>query len=143
MLRYSELTPYFDERFVNYGCNKVQFIDLLRNMGYRFYILTQSFAMDIAHHEYTRHQQPILSSSPLRNAYIRSLHQGDRPLMQLACFEFMSKLDSKFAFIPKTRFCYQHQRVTYSFPQLKSSVCNKQTRIWTPNTWQLSGDLMA
>ena len=59
MLRYSELTPYFDERFVNYGCNKVQFIDLLRNMGYRFYILTQSFAMDIAHHEYTPISSPF------------------------------------------------------------------------------------
>ena len=47
--------------------------------------------------------------------------------MQLACFKFMSKLDSKFAFISKTRFCYHEQRVIYSFPQLKSSVCNKQT----------------
>ena len=59
MIRYSESTPYFDERFVNYGCNKVQFIDLLRNMGYRFYILTQSFAMDVAHHEYTRSKRLI------------------------------------------------------------------------------------
>lgn len=33
MLRYLPSTPYFDERFVDYGCNKVQFIDYLRNTG--------------------------------------------------------------------------------------------------------------
>ena len=61
LLRFTRHTILFDERFVNYGCNKVQFIDHLRNagifgvvlwiVGYRFYILTQSFAMDIVHHE--------------------------------------------------------------------------------------------
>ena len=63
--------------------------------------------------------------------------------MQLACFEFMSKLDSKFALISKTRFCHQHQRATYSFPQLKSIVCNKQTSRSILNTWQRSDDLKA
>ena len=41
----------FDERFVNYGCNKVQYVDLLRVSGYQFYLFTQTFAMDIVHHE--------------------------------------------------------------------------------------------
>lgn len=31
MLRYLPSTPLFDERFVDYGCNKVQYIDNLRN----------------------------------------------------------------------------------------------------------------
>ena len=35
MMRYLPSTPLFDERFVDYGCNKVQFIDRLRNMGRR------------------------------------------------------------------------------------------------------------
>lgn len=51
MQRYSETTIFFDERFVNYGCNKVQYIDHLRHRSYAFYILTQSFAMDVVHHE--------------------------------------------------------------------------------------------
>lgn len=33
MMRYLPSTPLFDERFVDYGCNKVQYIDRLRNMG--------------------------------------------------------------------------------------------------------------
>lgn len=33
MIRYLPTTPLFDERFVDYGCNKVQYIDNLRNQG--------------------------------------------------------------------------------------------------------------
>ena len=51
MVRYTESTVLFDERFVDYGCNKVQYIDNLRNIGYQFYLLTQAFAMDVIHHE--------------------------------------------------------------------------------------------
>ena len=51
MLRNSENTPLFDERFVNYGYNKVQLIEHLRAAGYQFYILTQAFAIDIPHEE--------------------------------------------------------------------------------------------
>lgn len=54
MVRYTESTVLFDERFVDYGCNKVQYIDHLRNIGYRFYLLTQAFAMDVIHHEWAR-----------------------------------------------------------------------------------------
>lgn len=60
--RYSKSTIFYDERFINYGCNKVQLVDHLRHfgmgaflgmsiIGYKFYILTNSFAMDIVHHE--------------------------------------------------------------------------------------------
>ena len=52
MFRYTKNTLLFDERFVDYGCNKVQYIEHLRLTGKRFYVLTTSFAMDIAHHEY-------------------------------------------------------------------------------------------
>ena len=51
LLRYSPDTLLFDERFINYGCNKVQFVDQLRLMGYDFYLLSTSFSMDLVHHE--------------------------------------------------------------------------------------------
>ena len=51
VLKYDPEMDLFDERFVNYGCNKVQYVDLLRLKGFDFYLLTQSFAMDIVHHE--------------------------------------------------------------------------------------------
>lgn len=51
LLRRLETTPLFYERFVNYGYNKVQLIEHLRAAGYQFYILLQSFAMDLPHVE--------------------------------------------------------------------------------------------
>ena len=47
----ADSTPLFEERFVNYGYNKVQLIEHLRSAGYTFYILTQAFAMDVPHEE--------------------------------------------------------------------------------------------
>lgn len=41
--------PMFDERFINYGYNKVQWLEHLRYMGYDFQILTNGFAVDIPH----------------------------------------------------------------------------------------------
>ena len=42
----------FDERFINYGFNKVQWIEYLRYLGYEYYILSRSFAFDIPHAPY-------------------------------------------------------------------------------------------
>lgn len=50
-MRYYDNMTLFDERFVDYGCNKVQWVDQLRLMGYEFYLLGRAFMMDIAHHE--------------------------------------------------------------------------------------------
>ena len=51
----------FNPSFVNYGCNKVQFIEHLRATGkfeasilcidHSFYLLNNAFATDISHHE--------------------------------------------------------------------------------------------
>ena len=41
--------PQFDEDFVDYGYNKVQWLEHLRYMGYDFQILTNGFAVDIPH----------------------------------------------------------------------------------------------
>ncbi|KAK8806284.1 hypothetical protein WA171_007368 [Blastocystis sp. BT1] len=49
MVRRSETLPLFDERFINYGFNKVQWIEYLRYLGYEYYILSRSFAFDIPH----------------------------------------------------------------------------------------------
>lgn len=59
MLRRSPTTPLFDERFVNYGYNKVQLIEHLRHLSkcfisrsfkdYHFLIIMNSFTMDIPH----------------------------------------------------------------------------------------------
>lgn len=39
----------FDETFVNYGFNKVQWIETLRYSGYEFYIVNDAFLVDMPH----------------------------------------------------------------------------------------------
>lgn len=48
ILKKSSNLPYFDERFVNYGYNKVQWVANLRFMGYQFYVGPE-FGIDVAH----------------------------------------------------------------------------------------------
>lgn len=33
LLKYDSNTLFFDERFINYGCNKVQYVDHIRHLG--------------------------------------------------------------------------------------------------------------
>ena len=47
ILKKSSNLPYFDERFVNYGYNKVQWVANLRFMGYRFYVFGPEFGIDV------------------------------------------------------------------------------------------------
>lgn len=49
ILKRSPATPVFDERFVNYGYNKIQLIEHLRHKGYSFLVLMSSYAMDMPH----------------------------------------------------------------------------------------------
>ena len=51
MLKHSESTLLYDERFINYGCNKVQYTDHLRFQGYSFYLPSDGFATDVVHQE--------------------------------------------------------------------------------------------
>ena len=41
----------YDERFVGYGYNKLQLIEHLRTMNYKFYLLSHAFMIDLAHKE--------------------------------------------------------------------------------------------
>ena len=51
MVKYTRSLPLFHEGFVNYGYNKVQYFENLRQMGYSFYIMNHVFAMDFPHPE--------------------------------------------------------------------------------------------
>lgn len=52
MVRKVPHLPLFDERFVDYGKNKVQWIIHLRMIGYKYHVLSQSFAIDVPHPKY-------------------------------------------------------------------------------------------
>ena len=49
VVRKSPELPLFDERFVNYAYNKVQWIEHLRYRGYQFSVLRNGFAVDMPH----------------------------------------------------------------------------------------------
>lgn len=49
MVKRSAHLPRFDERFINYGYNKVQWLEHLRWIGFDFQILTRGFAVDVPH----------------------------------------------------------------------------------------------
>ena len=51
MVKYSPQVPLFHDKFVNYGYNKVQYFEHLRQAGFQFYILNHAFAMDFPHPE--------------------------------------------------------------------------------------------
>ena len=49
MVRKTPDLPLFDERFINYGFNKVEWIENLRYLGYESHVLSQAYAIDIPH----------------------------------------------------------------------------------------------
>lgn len=51
ILPYYRGSIMFDDRFSNYGYNKVQLFEHVRAAGYKFYILNNAFAMDLPHRE--------------------------------------------------------------------------------------------
>lgn len=62
LMKVHEKMPLFDERFVDYGYNKVQFIEHLRSAGYSFFILNNAFAMDLPHPDSTFRRKYVASA---------------------------------------------------------------------------------
>ena len=52
MVKKSKSLPLFDERFVNYGFNKITWLHHLIRRGYYFGVLSRCFVMDMPHPEY-------------------------------------------------------------------------------------------
>ena len=94
----------FDERFVNYGCNKVQFVDQLRLMGYDFYLLTRSFAMDIVHHE-SLCVTSLTISSTFRKSYLLYARAGLADKMRKLCNVYMTKTEQVYVNKTHVRIC--------------------------------------
>lgn len=51
MVRKTKELPLFEEKFINYGFNKVQWIEHLRYRGYEFHVLSHAYAVDMPHKE--------------------------------------------------------------------------------------------
>lgn len=98
LLRYHKNTPLFDERFVNYGYNKVQLFEHLRSAGFRFYIWNHCFAMDLPHPD-----------STLRKTYIERI-MGETNEMRELYKDFQAELNEKYRSVNPSRICYSLQK---------------------------------
>lgn len=98
LLRYQESTPLFDERFVNYGYNKVQLFEHLRSAGFTFYIWNHCFAMDLPHPD-----------STLRKAYIDGI-KGETSDMRELYKDFQAELNEKYRTVNPSRICFSLQK---------------------------------
>ena len=111
ILRKSAKLPAFDERFVNYGYNKVQLFENLRALSYNFFIWNDIFAMDLPHPD-----------SKFRKSYITGLKVRSSPMKEMYSV-FQSELNEKYAMNKPSKVCRTLQRKYYS-PVLYSVVCS-------------------
>ena len=51
IVKYTNNTTVYDEKYINYGFNKIQYFEYWRLQGGKFYLLTHSFAVDMPHPE--------------------------------------------------------------------------------------------
>ena len=49
IVKHSPSTPMYDSRFIDYGFNKMSYIEKLRQMNFQMYILNDAFAIDYPH----------------------------------------------------------------------------------------------
>ena len=68
-LKKGDHTPLFDERFVNYGYNKMQHMRHLTYVGYQFSILTNSYAMDMPHVKSKLKESYLQSQQEMKHLY--------------------------------------------------------------------------
>ena len=82
MVKKWKYLPLFDERFINYGCNKVQWIEHLRYKGYEYNVLSHGFAEDMPHPK-SHLLSLIINRSVYAHFYLDGLKTGDKGLYYL------------------------------------------------------------
>lgn len=109
LLRVYKDMPLFDERFVNYGYNKVQYFEHLRSAGYSFYTLNNAFAMDLPHPD-----------SKFRRTYLVS-PRGESLQMKQKYSMFQEMLSKRYSNTDRFPVCPVYKDSYYS--RVQYSVC--------------------
>ena len=71
--RHPEL-PLFNESFVNYAYNKVQWLEHLRYVGYRYAILVDGYSVDIPHPPLAKRNE-VTNRSAFRQRFFKQLKE--------------------------------------------------------------------
>ncbi len=77
MIKKTNEMPLFDERFINFGFNKIEWIETLRYTGYKFAVLINGFGMDVPHPQYYHLTISIYFRSIYKKKYINSVASSD------------------------------------------------------------------
>lgn len=66
LVKRNDSVTYFNERFINYGFNKISYVETLRLEGYHFYLAGRMFAFDLPH-----------APSKYQKSHVSKLGQGN------------------------------------------------------------------
>ena len=102
LVRYGPDTPLFHDKFVNYGYNKVQYFENLRQMGYEFYVINKVFAMDFPHPD-----------SDFRVTYNSMIHNRDDNPMRTVYNKLQASFNKKYQYRKSFPICYLRQASYY------------------------------
>lgn len=83
----------FDERFVNYGFNKITWLHHLIRRGYYFGVISRGFVMDIPHPEYL--YSYFFIRSQLRKKYVEEWNSNEGSSMLNMYKVFMEELNKE------------------------------------------------
>ena len=102
ILRHDKSTPLYNDKFYNYGYNKVQLFEHLRAAGFQFYLLNHAFAIDVPH-----------PNSDFRNNYITNT-ASLLSKMKRAFIHFLFKLDRQYSTDSRFPICNPREENYYS-----------------------------
>lgn len=102
LVRYKRDTPVFHDQFVNYGYNKVQYFENLRQMGYSFYVISKVFAMDFPHPD-----------SDFRISYNTMIRNKEENPMRIVYNELQMSFNMKYKDRRSSRVCFLRQPSYY------------------------------
>ena len=129
MVKYGPETPLFDERFINYGYNKVQLIEHLRAAGYQFYILTENYAVDLPHPD-----------SSFRSKYLKGI-KGDQSDMRSVYQVFQRELNHIYVGKKPFKVCKTLQSDYYVSVCVVCSCSLLIMRVWNNHVLEEYGSL--
>ena len=94
MVKKSASLPAFDERFVNYGFNKITWLHHLIRRGYYFGVISRGFVVDIPHPEWSLKREVTIRSA-LRKKYVEEWNSKSGSSMLQMYRIFMAELEKE------------------------------------------------
>ena len=116
--------PHFNESFINYSYNKVQWIEHLRWVGYSFAVLVNGYSVDIPHPEYF-YSFDISCRSPYRKQFFAQLKETRIFPMIDVYYSFLNELNKtvpKMQVVPLCKKAHINQRRVYYSSSVKKKA---------------------